>query len=53
MYLVIFNASGKELQILEAKKQKEFVPCRTLFTRGIFNVFLEFLNLLVLEVVRC
>ena len=45
--LVILNASGKEFQILGAKKQKGFVPCRTLFTRGIFRIFSEFLKLRV------
>ena len=45
--LVILNASGKAFQILGAKKQKEFVPCRTLFMRGIFRIFSEFLKLRV------
>ena len=47
MYLVILNASCREFQILGAKKQKEFAPCRTLFMRGIFRIFSEFLNLRV------
>ena len=34
-------------QILGAKKQKEFVPCRTLFMRGIFRIYSEFLKLRV------
>ena len=45
--LVILNASGKEFQIFGAKKQKEFVPYRTLFMRGIFKICSEFLELRV------
>ena len=46
--MLIFYASSKEFQIFwGTKKQKEFVPCRTLFMRGIFRIFSEFLKLRV------